>query len=73
MGLHPLTLVGTVEMLNGAGILHGGCIAYLIDMCGAPAANHSWAMTEMEVYVSTDVAVLPLSRLAMSKERTGSE
>ena len=22
-----------VEMLNGAGILHGGCIAYLIDMC----------------------------------------
>ncbi|KAF9781341.1 HotDog domain-containing protein [Thelephora terrestris] len=23
------------EMLNGAGILHGGCIAYLIDICGS--------------------------------------
>ena len=32
MALLPLTLVGLVEMLNGAGILHGGCIAYLIDM-----------------------------------------
>ena len=32
MGPHPLTFVATVAMLNGAGILHGGCIAYLIDM-----------------------------------------
>jgi hypothetical protein len=69
IGPHSLTLVGMVEMLNGAGILHGGCIAYLIDMY-APSANHSWTMTVISVYVSIAVAVLPWSYSVMSKGRT---
>lgn len=24
---------GGIDMLNGAGMLHGGCVAYLIDKC----------------------------------------
>ena len=59
-----------VEMLNGAGILHGGCIAYLIDMY-APPANHSDITTV--IYVSIAVAVLPWSYLGTFRERTGLE
>ena len=64
-----LTLVGMVEMLNGAGILHGGCIAYLVDMY-VPPANCSWTMSVISIYVSTAVAVPPWSYLVMFKERT---
>jgi len=58
-------------MLNGAGILHGGCIAYLIDMY-APPANHIWTMATISIYVSTDVVAPPWSYSVMSRERMGS-
>ena len=59
-------------MLNRAGILHGGCVAYLIDMY-APPVNHPCAMTVTPIYVSTAVAVLPYSYSVMFRGRTGSE
>ena len=65
-------LVGMVEMLNSAGILHGGCIAYLIDMY-APPVNHSYAMTVIPIHALTAVAVPPCLYLVMFRERMGSE
>ena len=57
-----------IDMLNGAGILHGGCIAYLIDMC-VHLPVYSRALTA--TYVFLVVAAPPSSHLATFRERTG--
>ncbi|KAF7326868.1 hypothetical protein MVEN_02580700 [Mycena venus] len=49
-------IVVTEEMLNGGGNIHGGCSAFLIDMCmlvdvfdGLPAGNARLAISEYRV------------------------
>lgn len=66
-----LTLVRMVEMLNGAGILHGGCIAYLIDMYVPPANQSLGDDRNLDLRFNSAVAALPSSYLVTFRERTG--